>query len=47
MNLTYDSLDPGPNSLLNNMCGAWCGGSHNYPICLDNLVFSEVLLSTL
>ena len=29
MSFTFDILDPGPNSLLNNTCGAQCGGSHN------------------
>ena len=43
---TFDILDPGPNSLLNNTWGACCSGSHIFPICLDNLVFSEDLLST-
>ena len=46
VSFTFDILNHGPNSLLNNMCGAWCGGSHNFPIYLDNLVFSGVLLST-
>ena len=43
VSFSFNILDPGPNNILNNMCGARCGGSHNFLICLDNLVFSEVL----
>ena len=31
--------------MLNNTCGAHCGGSHNFPICLDNSKIFSVLLS--
>ena len=27
---TFDILDPGQNNLLNNTCGALCGGAHNF-----------------
>ena len=27
---TFDILDPGPTSFLNNTFGAGCGGSHNF-----------------
>ena len=47
MSFTFHILDPVPHSLLNNTCGAQCGDLHIcFPIGLDNLVFSEVLLST-
>ena len=46
MSFTFDILNPGPTSLLNNECGTHCDGSRNLSDLLDNLVLSEVLLSS-
>ena len=34
MSFTFDILDPGPFSLLNNMCGALCGNSYIFSYLL-------------
>ena len=47
MSFTFDILDPGPISLLNNTCGTRCGKSHNfsYLINLSSFVVNMMILS--